>query len=906
MMNSIKRRLALLLSVAMILIGSEMAPVNIMASSADDRLTEETDILGNDGLLSGPEEILSDGGYTEADGDAGSDGAYTGAVTDDGAKDDIIAEGSGEGAITIHADTGASDGVVYYLERKTGDFEVGKKYIFVSGGTNKNYLTKVPDGSGILRIASWSRDERGWSEYISSSITAYVDVVRGTTGFDGCPHGTLNFSASEYSCYASGVQHQPGAAYDYNEYPYGSQVELTINRNGVRWDDADVFISGRNAGSKDPISHSNGVYKFGYVANDNYNVFVNGQIAGSIKVNAKPDSETVTPPGSGTTEGFYYITDNIFAETYNFHTMKARTYLNPDKDEEISGEPGEIMLLQGDSVYAKGSGEAERRFWGSNYNPYKIQVGSADTGHIVGGSDNAANGRSENDGAGDLETVNFYKMKVTVNSDKSYTSFQDADVSLRNDKGELVYVMNFDGSQSKDKTAVFTTILQSEESKPGTEKTYDEATGYRVYINGQDTHRIVKRVRRTDDMDEGVYPYEASVDYYTAMLSVKKDGTLWSEVSATLDNGIDHYAMNYNGSAKRYEADVLVSYYGNGTEMPYTLKVEGGTDTGAATQLKTSSKSASYEFYTLSYYSYKSDGKNPASYIVDTKPYRTQIVRKGSKTSAPSDAYIEGLSFCWYSTTKWNNGDAFPEFPYDSTPITKKMDLYAQFAQPSVKVGEFVAKSNTTFMLDNLTINGFGSTATAIKSVQIQTKNIGQVKFNNTSNITAKQGTGENLGSGNVATNSIINIVFNNGKSMAEAQTWLREQLVFTPVIGKTCEVRVVASDGILSDGNTDKPAQNQDTSALTKLDGSVNDLGSGFYYVNGNVNYSGTTGQAGALRIQSGATVRIYVPSGSRLNCYGAAGSGRTTGGGAGIYLPSDATLYLLGGGTVYAKAFL
>lgn len=54
-------------------------------------------------------------------------------------------------------------------------------------------------------------------------------------------------------------------------------------------------------------------------------------------------------------------------------------------------------------------------------------------------------------------------------------------------------------------------------------------------------------------------------------------------------------------------------------------------------------------------------------------------------------------------------------------------------------------------------------------------------------------------------------------------------------------------------------------------------------------------------LNVASGAKVGIYIPTGVTLNVTGGAGSGRTAGG-AGIYVPSNATLIIAGGGTLNA----
>lgn len=88
-------------------------------------------------------------------------------------------------------------------------------------------------------------------------------------------------------------------------------------------------------------------------------------------------------------------------------------------------------------------------------------------------------------------------------------------------------------------------------------------------------------------------------------------------------------------------------------------------------------------------------------------------------------------------------------------------------------------------------------------------------------------------------------------------------------------------------------------TAALPTAAGSTLTDGN-IYLVTNNVTISGSTG-ANALNVASGATVVINIPSGYTLTVNGGTGSA-TSRGGAGIYLPQDATLILTGGGRLVA----
>lgn len=96
-------------------------------------------------------------------------------------------------------------------------------------------------------------------------------------------------------------------------------------------------------------------------------------------------------------------------------------------------------------------------------------------------------------------------------------------------------------------------------------------------------------------------------------------------------------------------------------------------------------------------------------------------------------------------------------------------------------------------------------------------------------------------------------------------------------------------------------------STSWTKLSGSTGGQTIGtngqtkYYYVEQNITCSNTNNGGSGLTIAAGATVYIYIPANVQLTCTGKAGSG-TTGGGAGIWLPSNSKLYIIGNGTIKA----
>ncbi len=117
-----------------------------------------------------------------------------------------------------------------------------------------------------------------------------------------------------------------------------------------------------------------------------------------------------------------------------------------------------------------------------------------------------------------------------------------------------------------------------------------------------------------------------------------------------------------------------------------------------------------------------------------------------------------------------------------------------------------------------------------------------------------------------------------------------------------TCEVKITVSDSDITTAQSTENEREQVAEA-TKLTGGTNvTLQSGTYYVDSNVTYNTNGAGQSALNIADGATVRIYISAGATLTATGADASGMT-GAGAGIRVPANATLVILGEGTVETK---
>ncbi len=107
------------------------------------------------------------------------------------------------------------------------------------------------------------------------------------------------------------------------------------------------------------------------------------------------------------------------------------------------------------------------------------------------------------------------------------------------------------------------------------------------------------------------------------------------------------------------------------------------------------------------------------------------------------------------------------------------------------------------------------------------------------------------------------------------------------------------------SGGNDWGPVQTSSAAWTVLTEGSTTGMTLGaadattYYYMTENLTFSNNTAGGSGLTIQG--TVYIYIPSGVTLTATGADGEG-TTGGGAGILVPSGTTLNIFGEGTIVA----
>ena len=202
--------------------------------------------------------------------------------------------------------------------------------------------------------------------------------------------------------------------------------------------------------------------------------------------------------------------------------------------------------------------------------------------------------------------------------------------------------------------------------------------------------------------------------------------------------------------------------------------------------------------------------KNPTTheyeYNYSTRAFKKIYVRHGISVP-PYDGKItlSGHAFDFWSESEWDPEAETENTPFDfvNTKIERDYDLYANYAIPTIAIGEVIKTDaagvingiGPCYRMANLTISGFDKGEDAIKHVFLTTSNTTAITILDgtvsTSEIKLVNGTEEvNTSNGGKIENIIpsgdkVAITFNTAISMAKAQDFLRNQSVVTPTPGK-------------------------------------------------------------------------------------------------------------------------
>ena len=215
----------------------------------------------------------------------------------------------------------------------------------------------------------------------------------------------------------------------------------------------------------------------------------------------------------------------------------------------------------------------------------------------------------------------------------------------------------------------------------------------------------------------------------------------------------------------------------------------------------------------------------------------------------------------------------------------------------------------------NLTISGYDTGDKAIQSALVVARNSVQTKVLDTSDYTVQDVDGTSISSGGTTNKNAITVKFGEGASMADAQAWLRENLVITAKGGKACEVEISVSDEDLTANPATPNEQSQPGEAMKKLTGgNAVGIGPGMYYVSEDVEYRGsdfyashpswgvTENHQSKAGLYISGKVFIYIMKGATLKAVGGNGleSHRAA---PGIYVTDGRTLCLAGSGKIVAR---
>lgn len=616
------------------------------------------------------------------------------------------------------------------------------------------------------------------------------------------------------------------------------------------------------------------------VENGEYNIFVDGNDTGAkIKVASKKNKKTLSEEDFNAR-----LTHDVFTAKVNITSLNIKTYLNDELTDKLGGT---ITCVDENGIVSTTTstgGNHSMAIWDKNTKSYDIYYNGSDADQL-GGTD-----KSKNISASSSEKrLDFYELTANIKSDDS--EWESDTVVLRDASGRLVAKMKPGIYDAETQTRPYTYLMLKDEK--------DTPAEYSVFVDGVDTG---KKLTSTED------GHTAALSYYLASITLKQDEAPKADAEIQLSNGKYNYTVT-NAPDGVYKMHLLIDEEEE-QEKAYTFNVTNTIDSDVHT-IDTGHAAQSLEYCSVTYYSYESSD-NGLTYNKKDRPNRTQIVRKGQKTSAATAPYAAGLSFEGWSTSAWDweNGNMPTSFFDFDAPIDGSTTLYAQFSKPEVRINGYVKSDENGainaesdhYTTPNLTIKGFDA-GNSIKSVLLNFSNIESVKYPALANAQITLGTsstGESLSSGKESSEGSALIVFDEKVSMTAAQNYLRS-IVVKPKQDVETTVKITVSDGVISAGGTSVITPVPTNVNWTKITsgGSNMTLSSGNYYIANNVTYTGTSGNPG---LTISGNVNLYIPAGVTLTATGADGSGRTPGA-AGILLASGNTLNIYGAGKVVAK---
>lgn len=630
-----------------------------------------------------------------------------------------------------------------------------------------------------------------------------------------------------------------------------NDAEISHIKDGEAWSGQQVALyqNGRQKYALAEEAGAVGTYQNTKVINGIYDIYVNGR---------KADQ-----------------TLSVNATTVALHVKQTVTYqgieVTVKVDDEIAEAPGIVTLRKGSTVIYTLSGNTGvyRETIQESEGSYDIFIDGVDTNTDISSFTPS-------------QTIDFYTAKVIITDDAPWT---DAKVELRDANGNLAAVL--DAAETVDNTVTYSTIIQKNEG------------GLSIYVNNIDVHKNI--LVKSGQCEE-------KLTYYTASARIKGD---LNTPFISMTNGVENYS--FQGSNGDYTAKHVLLHQEAEQELEYAVTINNTigdiTDT-----ISSGHKSIELQYWTVQFYNVNSDD---ASYLV-----RTLYVKDGTPVPVyAGNIKLSAFTFSHWSEAPWTmaakgtsgNGGTAYNF---SQPVNRNIKLYANYDTPTVTIGELIytdangkaGGNGQYYRMGNLTISGFEPGEDSIKFIYLTTTNTTGITLLQTQNLTLQNGSSSVAVDGNAVSftpaSEKVAIIFNKPVSMAAAQDYLRNQVVVQPILNTehTMIVEVTDKNGkyIAANGVTSSAASNQGT--VLTANSWRQQLTSGAYCVTDNLSITGENIGASGLTIASGAVVYLYIAKDKTLTVTGHDANGRN-GGGAGICVPSNATLIILGEGYLEAN---
>lgn len=587
------------------------------------------------------------------------------------------------------------------------------------------------------------------------------------------------------------------------------------------------------------LTGSGGTYSNAKVVNGTYDVYVN----------KRKTDQTVT---FNATTSSQKQTINI-----NYNTLTLEVYL----DDELSTKPGTVTLRQGGAIkYTVSSTTGVyTEYILDSETTYDVFINGLDTGKDLSKEENTA-------------LVYFYTAQLAIHDDTAWTN---AVVKLCDANGNQLGSLDYASKSSN--TTYYERILQ-----------WDDSTVYYIYVDGINTKAAVKA---------NSAERKAELTYYTATINITSSSFPEGDFALTISNGVDRYDVprnSINGSTRTYKTEHVFVRDDPGEELLYSLSSYGFSSAGEGYQISSGDKTKNITIFVVNYYAYTFASTD--TYKTNPQPELkvSHYVASGCQDTPAQDEYVEGFAFDGWSETVWSVSEtSYTSFDF-GIAIEKDYKLYGHFQKPTVTINGYVrtnsggtmSSTGTSFRLANLSISGFEKGNT-IKYVLFDNKNISSMSYSGSSgSFDSSKGT----------------LTFSTPVSMDVAQNMVRNYLVFTPNSNEKSYITVTVIDykGNVAETTTVNPSQS--TAKWTDIStyGAGLELNTGNYYISKSTTFSNSNGNG--LKIASGATVNLLIPSGMTLTCKGSDGTSQTDPGKAGILVPYGSHLNILGEGTIVA----